>query len=132
MPSIGRILAVLAPPRDTVRRMILAVSVVPFVLCGAGALVIGAAWALDRSRRDPRPPERRRHPRSESADPVLVRRDRRVDATFAIDVSLGGILLAGPDDLAAGDKVVIVVNDRERPATVLRVTPQGYRALVFD
>jgi len=77
-------------------------------------------------------PERRRHARSESADPVIVRRDRRMDATFAIDVSLGGILIAGPDDLEPGDKVVVVVSERERPATVLRVTPQGYRALVFD
>jgi PilZ domain len=112
--------------------VILAASVVPFVLCGAGALVIGAAWAVDHSRRGPRPPERRRHPRSESAEPVIVRRDRRVDATFAIDLSLGGILIAGPEDLDKGDKVVIVVNGEERPATVLRVTPQGYRALVFD
>jgi hypothetical protein len=55
-----------------------------------------------------------------------------MDATFAIDISLGGILIAGPDDLGPGDKVVLVVADRERPATVLRVTPQGYRALVFD
>lgn len=112
--------------------MILAASIVPFVLCGAGALVIAVAWAVDRSRRDPRPPERRRHPRRESAEPVLVRRDRRVDATFAIDVSLGGILIAGPEDLAEGDKVVVVVNETERPATVVRVTPQGYRALIFD
>jgi hypothetical protein len=112
--------------------VISAVSVVPFVLCGAGALVIAAAWALDRSKRDPQMPERRRHARNESADPVIVRRDRRVDATFAIDVSLGGILIAGPDDLARGDKVVIVLDGNERPATVLRVTPQGYRALVFD
>jgi len=112
--------------------VILAASIVPFVLCGAGALVIAVAWAVDRSRRDPRPPERRRHPRRESAEPVLVRRDRRVDATFAIDVSLGGILIAGPEDLAEGDKVVVVVNETERPATVVRVTPQGYRALIFD
>ena len=94
--------------------------------------MIAVAWAVDRSRRDPRPPERRRHPRRESAEPVLVRRDRRVDATFAIDVSLGGILIAGPEDLAEGDKVVVVVNETERPATVVRVTPQGYRALIFD
>jgi hypothetical protein len=112
--------------------VLVAASVIPWLLCGAGALVIGAAWAVDRSRRDPRPPERRRHPRAESAEPVIVRRDRRVDATFAIDISLGGILIAGPDDLEPGDNVVIVVADRERPATVLRVTPQGYRALVFD
>jgi PilZ domain len=112
--------------------VLVAASVIPWLLCGAGALVIVAAWAVDRSRRDPRPPERRRHPRAESAEPVIVRRDRRVDATFAIDVSLGGILIAGPDDLERGDKVVIVVAERERPATVLRVTPQGYRALVFD
>ena len=112
--------------------MLLAASVIPWILCAAGAAVIAAAWAVDRSRRDPRPPERRRHPRAESAEPVIVRRDRRVDATFAIDLSLGGILIAGPDDLQPGDKVVLVVADRERPATVLRVTPQGYRALVFD
>ena len=112
--------------------MLVAASVIPWVLCGAGALVIAAAWAVDRSRRDPRLPERRRHARAESAEPVIVRRDRRADATFAIDVSLGGILIAGPDDLEPGDKVVVVVSERERPATVLRVTPQGYRALVFD
>ena len=112
--------------------MPLATSVIPFILCGAGVLVIAAAWAVDRSRRVPRPPERRRHPRSESADPVIVRRDRRMDATFAIDLSLGGILIAGPEDLGPGEKVVIVVGGEERPATVLRVTPQGYRALVFD
>ena len=112
--------------------MIQATSIVPFALCGAGVLVIAAAWVADRTRRPPRRAERRRHPRSESADPVIVRRDRRMDATFAIDVSLGGILLAGPDDLARGDKVVVVIDGNERPATVLRVTPQGYRALVFD
>jgi hypothetical protein len=109
-----------------------AVSVVPFVLCGAGALVIAVAWAIDRRSTGRPPSERRRHPRSESAEPVIVRRDRRVDATFAIDVSLGGILIAGPEDLARGDKVVVVVNETERPATVVRVTPQGYRALIYD
>ena len=112
--------------------MPLATSVIPFILCGAGVLVIAAAWAVDRSRRDPRPPERRRHPREESADPVLVRRDRRMDATFAIDVSLGGMLIAGPEDLHQGDRVVLVMGEIERPATVVRVTPQGYRALIFD
>ena len=113
--------------------MIHATSIVPFVLCGAGALVIAAAWAADHRRRPrPRRPERRRHPRNESADPIMVRRDRRLDATFAIDVSLGGVLLAGPEDLERGDKVVLVIDGNERAATVLRVTPQGYRALIFD
>jgi hypothetical protein len=112
--------------------VISAVSVVPFVLCGAGALVIAAAWWMDRRGRGRPTPERRRHPRSEAADPVLVRRDRRVDATFAIDVSLGGILIAGPEDLEPGAKVTLVLDGNERAATVLRVTPQGYRALVFD
>jgi hypothetical protein len=109
-----------------------AVSVVPIVLCGAGALVIAAAWAVDRRNRGRPLPERRRHPRRESADPIVVRRDRRVDATFAIDVSLGGILIAGPEDLERGEKVVIVQDSNERPATVVRVTPQGYRALIFE
>jgi PilZ domain len=112
--------------------VITAASVIPWLLCAAGVGVIAAAWAVDRSRRDPRPPERRRHPRSESAEAILVKRDRRMDATYAIDISLGGILIAGPDDLQVGDKVVIVIDERERPATVLRVTPQGYRGLVFD
>ena len=112
--------------------MIIAASVIPWLLLAAGVAVIGAAWAVERSRREPGPRERRRHPRSESAEAILVKRDRRMDATYAIDLSLGGILIAGPDDLAIGDKVVIVVDERERPATVLRVTPQGYRALVFD
>ena len=112
--------------------MLLAASIVPFLLCGAGVLVIAAAWAVDRSRRDPRPPDRRRHARNESADPVIVRRDRRMDATFAVDVSLGGMLIAGPEDLERGDKVILVIDGAERPATVLRVTPQGYRALIFD
>jgi hypothetical protein len=121
--------------------VLLAASIVPFLLCGAGVLVIAAAWAVDRSRRGHTPPkavgltrasDRRRHARNESADPVIVRRDRRMDATFAVDVSLGGMLIAGPDDLERGDKVVLVIDGAERPATVLRVTPQGYRALVFD
>jgi hypothetical protein len=55
-----------------------------------------------------------------------------MDATFAIDVSLGGMLIAGPEDLERGEKVVIVRDADERAATVVRVTPQGYRALVFD
>jgi PilZ domain len=112
--------------------VIVATSVVPIVLFAAGALVIAAAWTVDRRNRGRPLPERRRHPRSESADPILVRRDRRMDATFAIDISLGGILIAGPDDLEAGEKVVVVHESRERSATVVRVTPQGYRALVFD
>jgi hypothetical protein len=76
--------------------------------------------------------ERRRFPRKPAADPVLVRRDRRLDATHALDVSLGGILIAGPDDLERGDKVVIVLDGAERAATVVRVTSQGYRALIYD
>jgi hypothetical protein len=112
--------------------VILAASVIPWLLLAAGVAVIGAAWAVEHSRREPGSRERRRDPRRESAEAILVKRDRRMDATYAIDLSLGGILIAGPDDLAVGDKVVIVVDERERPATVLRVTPQGYRALVFD
>lgn len=112
--------------------MIVAASVVPILLFAAGALVIAAAWAVDHRNRGRPMPERRRHPRSESADPIIVRRDRRMDSTFAIDISLGGILIAGPDDLERGEKVVIVHDSNERAATVVRVTPQGYRALIFD
>ena len=114
------------------RVVIVAASIVPFLLFAAGALVIGAAWMVDRRNRGRPMPERRRHARRESADPIIVRRDRRIDSTFAIDISLGGILIAGPDDLERGHKVVIVNGDEERAATVVRVTPQGYRALVFD
>jgi hypothetical protein len=77
-------------------------------------------------------PERRRWPRRSAAQPVLVRRDRRVDAADAIDISLGGILIAGPEDLEVGDKVVIVSDGAERAATVVRVTSRGDRALIFD
>jgi PilZ domain len=77
-------------------------------------------------------PERRRFPRKAVADPVIVRRDRRMDATHALDVSLGGILIAGPADLQVGDKAVIVLEGTERPATVVRVTAQGHRALIYD
>ena len=40
-----------------------------------------------------------------------------MDATFAIDISLGGVLLAGPDDLAPGEKVVLVIDgaNAQRP-----------------
>jgi hypothetical protein len=133
MPSIG------AHPRGSGSTagygspVIQAVSIVPFVLCGAGALVIGVAWAADRTRR-PRPqhPERRRLPRSESAAPVVVRRDGRDDDTFAIDLTGDGILIAGPADLASGDSVTLLVDGAARDATVLRSTPQGYKALRFD
>src|SRR4029079_2252224 len=111
---------------------VLAASVIPWLLCAAGVAVIAAAWAVDRSRRDPRPPERRRHARNEWAEAIIVKRDRRMDATYAIDISLGGILIAGPDDLGVGDQVVIVAGECERPATLLETPPQGYRALVFD
>jgi PilZ domain len=112
--------------------VLLATSAIPFLLCGAGALVIAGAWALDRRGRGRPMPERRRHAREESADPVMVLRDRRIDATFAIDVSLGGVLIAGPADLERGDKVVLQIAGAERAATVVRVTAQGHRALIFD
>jgi hypothetical protein len=76
--------------------------------------------------------ERRRWPRRAVAEPVLVRRDRRMDSVDAVDISLGGILLAGPEDLQVGDKVVIVLDGAERAATVVRVTSRGDRALIFD
>ena len=117
---------------DTLAAVLLATSAVPFLLCGAGALVIAAAWAVDRRGRGRPMPERRRHTRAESAEPVMVLRDRRIDATFAIDVSLGGVLIAGPEDLERGDKVKLQIGGSERPATVVRVTPQGYRAMIFD
>jgi hypothetical protein len=113
--------------------VILAASVIPWVLLAAAVAVIGIALAVGRSRREAGlPRDRRRHPRSESGEAILVKRDRRMDATYAIDMSLGGILIAGPEDLAVGDEVVVVIDERERPAKVLRITPQGYRALVFD
>ena len=59
----------------------------------------------------------------------------RTDPDFVLnkpEYKDGTILIAGPDDSEIGDKVVIGVDERERPATVLRITPQGYRALVFD
>jgi hypothetical protein len=110
----------------------LAASLVPFLLGGAGVLVIAVAAVADRMAGGPRRAERRRSPRAESATAVVVRQGDRSDHTFAIDRSTGGILLFGPPDLEPGASVELEVDGELRAATVLRVSPQGYRALRFD
>jgi hypothetical protein len=132
MPSIARILSVLARARSTVAAVLLAASLVPFLLGGAGVLVIAVAAVADRMGREPVRPERRRSPRAESAATIVVLRGDRADHTFAIDRNDGGILLFGPPDLEPGATVELEIDGEPRSATVLRVTPQGYRALRLD
>jgi hypothetical protein len=132
MPSIARILSVLARARSTVAAVLLAASLVPFLLGGAGVLVIAIAAVADRMGREPSRPERRRSKREESAATVLVRHGDREQHTFAIDRSAGGVLLFGPPGLEPGAAVELEIDGEPRSATVLRVTPQGYRALRLD
>jgi hypothetical protein len=110
----------------------LAASLVPFFLGGAGVLVIAVAAVADRMGGGPRRRERRRSQRAESAATVVVRHGGRDDRTFAIDRSEGGILLFGPPGLEPGAAVELEIDGEPRSATVLRVTPQGYRALRLD
>jgi PilZ domain-containing protein len=110
----------------------LAASLVPFFLGGAGVLVIAIAALADRLGGGPRRQERRNSPRTESATTVVVHRGERADPTFAIDRSDGGILLFGPPDLEPGATVELEIGDSRLRATVLRVSPQGYRALRLD
>jgi hypothetical protein len=110
----------------------LAASLVPFLLGGAGVLVIAVAAVADRMGGGPRRRERRRSQRVQSAATVVVRHGDRAERTFAIDLSEGGILLFGPPGLEPGASVEIELDGERRRATVLRVSPQGYRALRFD
>jgi PilZ domain len=84
--------------------------------------------------------QEREYVRIKSARPVLVYddRDRNQVQSFTVDVSGGGLLLAGPDTLRVGDEVkfrltltpgVLPVSGTGR---VVRIDGQGRRAVEFE
>lgn len=83
--------------------------------------------------------QRREHVRVHAPRPVVLefeQQDREL-GTFAIDLSGGGVLLAGPDTLKVGDQLRFrLLLDGNAPAIegngrVVRYGPGGYRALAF-
>ncbi|HET6551820.1 MAG TPA: PilZ domain-containing protein, partial [Solirubrobacter sp.] len=97
-------------------------------IVAAGVIVVLAAIWLARGRAEPRPSDRapadpfaqpvvhhvgadrRRLTRAPIARPVVVRRDLGEQRTFALDVSSGGVLLAGPADLTVGEVLDVRVD----------------------
>jgi len=83
--------------------------------------------------------QEREYVRVSTARPVIVYtgRGREKVQTFTVDVSGGGLLLAGPDTLAIGDKVEfrLSVSREKQPITgsaeVVRIDPKGRRAVAF-
>lgn len=80
-------------------------------------------------------PERRSLARAPVARPVIVRRPAGERRTFALDVSAGGVLVAGPSDLMIGELVDLRI-DLDEPvqvrAQVVREAPNGMKGLRFD
>jgi len=79
--------------------------------------------------------DRRRLTRAPLARPVVVRRDNGEQRTFALDISSGGILLAGPADLAVGEVLDVSV-DLDEPfggrGRVVHETPDGCKGVAFE
>jgi hypothetical protein len=84
--------------------------------------------------------QQREYVRINSARPVLVYcgRDQDRVQSFTVDVSGGGLLLAGPDTLAVGEQVsfrltltpgVLPISGTGR---VVRIDAQGHRAVEFE
>jgi hypothetical protein len=73
-------------------------------------------------------------PRAPVARPVVVRRPAGEQRTFALDVSSGGVLVAGPADLAIGELIELQM-DLDGPvrarAEVVRDAPNGMKGLRF-
>ncbi|MEZ5123605.1 MAG: PilZ domain-containing protein [Solirubrobacterales bacterium] len=108
--------------------MVAAGAMVDVGIVTAGVIVVLAAiWLAGRrstTRRSEAPPvdpfaqpvvhhvgaDRRRLTRAPLARPVVVRRDNGEQRTFALDISSGGILLAGPADLAIGEVLDVSVD----------------------
>ncbi len=120
-------------------------------LVAAGVIVVIAAMLIAaRSRTPPGPPaaaapaatvrrvagpERRALSRAPVVRPVVVRRPAGEQRTFALDVSTGGLLVAGPSDLTVGELVELQL-DLDGPvrarAQVVREAPNGMKGLRFD
>lgn len=92
--------------------------------------------------RDPRSIEvvqQRDYVRIQSARPVIVYSAKAGQVqSFTVDVSGGGFQLAGPDTLRVGEEIrfSLALTPGVTPVTgtarVVRVTPQGRRAVVFE
>jgi len=84
--------------------------------------------------------QEREYVRIKSARPVLVyaSRDNSQIQSFTVDVSGGGLLLAGPDTLQIGEQVTfrLTLTPGVAPISgtgkVVRTDRQGHRAIVFD
>lgn len=82
--------------------------------------------------------ERRTMGRAPVVRPVVVRRaggGADEQRTFALDLGAGGVLLAGPPDLALGEVLELLVDLGEPVAgraRVVRETPDGRKALAFE
>jgi len=79
--------------------------------------------------------DRRRLARAPLARPVVVRRSLGEQRTFALDVSSGGVLLAGPADLEVGEVLDVQVDLGEPVggrARVVRETPDGCKGIAFE
>ena len=83
--------------------------------------------------------QRREHVRVHAPRPVVLEVDDKPDelGTFAIDISGGGILLAGPDTLNIGDRLrfrLLLASAElaiDGSGQVVRYGPGGYRAIAF-
>jgi hypothetical protein len=128
-------------------------AVMEISIVAAGVIVaLGAIWAArgrSHSRGDEPPPmdpfeqpvvkhvgpERRSLARAPVARPVVVRRSLGEQRTFALDVSSGGILLAGPADLAVGEILDVHVDIGEPVGgrgRVVRETADGCKGIAFE
>jgi hypothetical protein len=120
--------------------------VLELALVAAGVVVVlGTMLIASRSRPpmplatpDPPParPATRRiaGPRAPVARPVVVRRPAGEQRTFALDLSTGGVLVAGPSDLMVGELIELQM-DLDGPvrarAEVVRDAPNGMKGLRF-
>ncbi|HEY0517552.1 MAG TPA: PilZ domain-containing protein [Solirubrobacteraceae bacterium] len=85
-------------------------------------------------------PQERAYVRIKSSRPVLVysARDRNQVQSFTVDVSGGGLLLAGPDTLRIGEQVTfrLTLTPGVLPisgtGSVVRSDTHGRRAIEFD
>jgi hypothetical protein len=122
------------------------------IVAAGVVVVLGAMIIASRSRGAPRPapapapqpkpatrriagPERRDVTRAPVVRPVIVKRPAGEARTFALDVSAGGILLAGPSDLMVGELIDLQL-DLDEPLTaraqVVRDAPNGMKGLRFE
>jgi PilZ domain len=82
--------------------------------------------------------QQREYVRVRSARPVLISAGAGAIQTYTVDLSGGGILLAGPTTLKIGEQISfrLTVTPGAAPivgtATVVRTDSQGHRAVCFD